>query len=252
LILITGATGNLGQKLSDHLIQNTNYEIRRLDREARGEPDILEADLSEWAPAWASHFVGVDTVIHLAATANPFPSWQEMIRPNLDAVINVYTAAVQGGAKRIIFASSNHVLGGYRENGTDTSLHADTPPLPGMTEEGDPPLNTTPYGAFKLVGERLGKTYADIYGISFIGIRIGFIRRGENPAADNDNYETWLQQMWLSNRDYCQLMQKCIEADDSVKFAIINGVSNNQGMRWEIETARQLVGFVPEDGYDPA
>lgn len=251
MILITGASGNLGKKLSDHLKMNTDHQLRRLDRDPRGEPDVIEADLSEWDPAWASHFVGATTVIHLAASADPFPSWHDMTKPNLDAVINVFGAAIKGGAKRIIFASSNHVLGGYRENGSNFPLTAETPPLPGINEGDEPARTTTPYGAFKLVGERLGKTYADIHGISFIGLRIGFIRRHDNPPEDNAQFEPWLQQMWLSNRDYCQLMQRCIEADESLRFAIINGVSANAGSRWELESARQLVGYVPQDGYTP-
>ena len=52
---------------------------------------------------------------------------------------------------------------------------------------------------------------------------------------------------WLSNRDYYQLMTCCIEADPSIRFAIVNGVSANTGMRWDIEYARDLLGYEPVD-----
>jgi hypothetical protein len=53
--------------------------------------------------------------------------------------------------------------------------------------------------------------------------------------------------MWLSNRDYCQLMDRCLTATLPSKFAILNGMSANTGMLWDLEDTRRLVGFEPQD-----
>jgi hypothetical protein len=53
--------------------------------------------------------------------------------------------------------------------------------------------------------------------------------------------------MWLSNRDFCQLMEQCIVADIAGRFAVVNGMSANTGMRWDIERTRELLAYAPRD-----
>lgn len=82
-----------------------------------------------------------------------------------------------------------------------------------------------------------------------IAVRIGWVQRGENLAsaipADREN---WYRLMWLSNRDFCQLMERGIEADlGGTRFAVVNGMSNNTGMRWDIDYTKQLLGYAPQD-----
>ena len=247
-VLITGAAGHLGRLLMNHLRQVGGYHLIGLDKDARGIDGVVQADFSVWDPAWVALFEGVETVVHLGADPNPFRSWQEMIPPNLDGLTYVYNAAIQGSVKRIIFASSNHVMGRYADDSSGACLAADTPPQPGVLYKDGSGRNTTPYGAFKLVGERLGKCYADIYGISFIGVRIGWIKHRDNSKASFLGEQAWGWQMWLSDRDYCQLLQRCIDADPALRWAIVNGMSGNEGMPWEIQTAADLIGYVPQDG----
>jgi uronate dehydrogenase len=246
-ILITGAAGNLGQKLRRHLADR--YPLRLIDRDAQGDSAIIEADLSVWDPAWVEQFQGVETVVHLAADpAAPNP-WEAVIGPNIDALIYVFTAAGQAGVSRIVYASSNHAMGGYKDIPEPEKITTDLPPRPGTHYTfQDRSMDSTPYGAAKLMGERLGKCYADIYGMSCIAVRIGAIRPGDNRAADfPTNRLAWFRLMWLSNRDYCQLMTRCIEADPSLRFAVVNGMSNNSGMRWDLDGSRALVGYEPQD-----
>ncbi len=53
--------------------------------------------------------------------------------------------------------------------------------------------------------------------------------------------------MWLSNRDYCQLMECCLDASLEERFVIVYGMSGNTGMRWDLESTRRLIGYVPVD-----
>jgi hypothetical protein len=53
--------------------------------------------------------------------------------------------------------------------------------------------------------------------------------------------------MWLSNRDYCHLMERCLLADLPGPFAVVNGMSANTGMRWDLDATRRLLGYEPQD-----
>jgi NAD+ dependent glucose-6-phosphate dehydrogenase len=244
-VLITGAAGNLGGKLRRHL--EGRWPLRLLDRDPRGDPDVIVADLSQWGE-WTEHFRGVDTVFHLAANAIAQQSWPDVIAPNIDATLHVFNAAMRHGVRRIVYASSNHVMGGYKER-EPFRITTDLPPLPGTRYVVDgEQRDSTPYGATKLFGERLGKALAEAHGVSFIAARLGWVRPGDNLAGDIPaSREDWFRLMWLSNRDYAQLMECCLTAELAERFVIVYGMSANTGMRWDLEETRRVLGYVAED-----
>jgi NAD+ dependent glucose-6-phosphate dehydrogenase len=246
-VLITGAAGNLGGKLRRHL--EGRYALRLLDINPRGDSEIVQADLSTWSNSWRQQCAGVDVIVHLAADPTAFQAWPKLIGPNLDALINVYQASAEARVKRMIYASSNHVMGGYQNVPEPARITTDIPPRPGtLYVASGEERNSTPYGSAKLFGERLGKCYAEIHGLSVIAVRIGWVMAGENRAQDlPPERGPWFRLMWLSNRDFCHLMERCIEAEIATPFAVINGMSNNTGMRWDIEHTRKLVGYQPKD-----
>ena len=248
-ILITGASGNLGHKLWNHL--EHSHDLRLIDKKAVSSevttPKVVEADLAIWDDGWAQHFRGIETVVHLAANPNASAPWEQITEPNIDALINVYTAATQAGVARIIYASSNHAMGGYKDIPEPTTITTDIPAKPGTiySFDGKSNHNSLAYGGAKYFGERLGKCYYDIYGLSTIAVRIGWNLHDEKrPERDKD---PWFQQMWISNRDFCHLMYCCIEADPGIGFAVVNGMSNNSGMRWDLSHAKDLIGYEPQD-----
>src|SRR5262245_62890693 len=113
-VLITGAAGNLGAKLRRDL--EGRYDLRLLDLDPRGDAGIVRADLSRWESTWVERCRGADAVVHLAADPTAHQTWPKLVGPNVDAVVNVFLAAVQGGVRRVVYASSNHVLGGYLDD----------------------------------------------------------------------------------------------------------------------------------------
>jgi nucleoside-diphosphate-sugar epimerase len=246
-VLITGATGNLGSKLRRHL--EGRYELRLIDIDPRGDGAVVQADLSRWNEDWIEQFEGAGTIVHLAADPTAHQTWPRLVEPNIDAVTHVYLAAARARVSRVIYASSNHVMGGYQEDPEPARITTEIPPRPGTRYVVDgQPRDSTPYATAKLFGERLGKSIAESTNVSVIAVRIGWVRGGENRASEIPAERgTWFRLMWLSNRDYCQLIAKCIDADPAIRFAVINGMSRNSGMRWDIEYTRQLVGYQPED-----
>jgi uronate dehydrogenase len=60
---------------------------------------------------------GVDALVHLGG----FPvegAWEVILRANIVGTYNVFEAARQNGARRIVFATSNHAVGFYRRDET--------------------------------------------------------------------------------------------------------------------------------------
>lgn len=245
-VLITGAAGTMGRKLSAHL--SGKCELKRIDRDSRGDSSITVADLSIWGD-WHLQFRGVDTVFHFAADPEAYKPWTDLIAPNVDALIHTYQAAILGGVKRVVFASSNHVMGGYQDD-SGVSLSSDTPPKPGLRYQIDGvPRSSAAYAAAKLFGERLGKCYAESHGLESIAVRVGWIwRGGENvPANLPPGRGEWFRLMWFSDRDYLQFMDRCLEAELPEKFVIVNGMSNNSGMPWDLLPAERILGYKPQD-----
>ncbi len=250
-VLITGAAGNIGKKLRMHL--SGRYTLKLLDIAAASDPDLTSIDLSNWDDRLIDLFKDVDVVVHLAADPNDNKTWEELISSNLDALSNVFIAAIKAQVPRVIFASSNHVMGGYSiGSGEGRWLTTKLEHKPGTDYEAPPGnrCNSTPYGAMKLFGERLGKCYALTAGAVFIAIRIGWVNRiGDNRQEDLPaDANVWFRRMWLSNRDMCQLMELAITVPKEPKsFLVINGMSDNQGMVWDIEDTSAILGYRPAD-----
>lgn len=233
-VVITGATGNIGVKLRRHF-ESLGWTMRLTDVRNGGDPAILEADLSVWDERWVSLCEGADAVILLAGDPSPAATWASIQRLNLDLPLNVYEAAARQGAKRVIFASSNWTMAGHRFHGG---------PLP--TDRDPYPVNA--YGMSKLVAERIGRSFAERWGISSISFRIGYCQRGENRHGSHMGWSDWGQEMWLSDRDLCDAFEKAVTAPADVRFAVLNLMSDNPGMRWDIETTRRVIGYAPRDG----
>jgi NAD+ dependent glucose-6-phosphate dehydrogenase len=232
-VLITGACGNIARKL--RAAWNDEYELVLIDRSAGDDDaDVIVADLEVMDDDWITHFHGVDTVVHLAANPDSDAEWYELIGPNLDALANVFNAAALAGVERVIFASSNHVMGGYRDL-DDQPISVDRDPLP-----------DGPYGAAKLFGERLGQSLARTFDLTFIALRIGWVQQGINrPETLPDD---WSRGLWLSNNDLIQLFDCAVEADiEDRSFVVVNGTSRNHGTRWDLSDAAELLGYLPVD-----
>jgi NAD+ dependent glucose-6-phosphate dehydrogenase len=232
-VLITGACGNIGRKL--RAAWTDTYELVLIDKKVTDDDaDVIEADLAVLDDDWITHFHGVDTVVHLAANGNEFASWDELLGPNLDALANVFHASALAGVERVVFASSNHVMGEYQHLG-DGPITVEMTPMPDGR-----------YAVTKLVGERLGRSLARAFDLTFIAIRLGWIQEGKNRPETLPH--EWARMMWLSNADLIRLFDCAVEAEiEDRLYVLVNGVSRNHGMRWDLSDAAELLGFLPED-----
>ena len=252
-VLVTGAEGTIGTAVREHL--GDRYELHCLTH--RSEPfashvaDI--ADLDAIRPA----FHNMDAVVHLAATSSVGSAWDDLLNANLIGTYNVYEAARQAGVATVVFASSNHAIGMYERDGAPGLYEVDDPRVYDHTVEVRP---DSLYGVSKVYGEALGRYFMEQHGLRVFCLRIGWVTADDDPrspaVAEGSHWplagltrEQKLQRMaavWLSRRDCAELIARCLEADE-VRWALVYGVSDNPGRFWDIEQARKLLGWVPQD-----
>ncbi|WP_136440422.1 NAD-dependent epimerase/dehydratase family protein [Pacificoceanicola onchidii] len=233
-VLITGAGGHLGRKLFDVLEADPEMSVSGVDIRPVDHPDIHTADLSG-APDWAKLLHGVDVIVHLAGDREPAASWNSAIEHNMDATLSLYHHAAEHGVKRVVLASSNWIHGDKRF--TSDTLNSATPPGP-----------VNAYGVSKLFCERTGAYFAKHHGLSVICLRIGWTQwTHDNQPGPHMAMGRWGQEMWLSDRDFLNGVRAAVDVKD-VQFAALNLMSDNPGMRWDIEETRQVIGYNPQDG----
>lgn len=236
-LLITGINGVVGTVLNDRL--NGDYEIFGLARRGPFTDQILKADIADYQQvSKAFHQCRPEYVIHLAADPRVDATWDSVLHSNIIGTHNVYEAARECEAKRIVFASTNHVTGAYEGFGRELYLHTQAEPI--VIKPDDPIRPDSDYGVSKAFGEALARYYCARWGIESVCLRIGSVLRDDNPGQHPRFRKTW-----LSYRDLAQLVRKSLEA--KVTFGVYYGVSNNRGAFWDISNARRELGYEPQD-----
>ena len=243
-VLITGMSGLIGGLLRRRLESIGGYELSALNRSFVEGVECHRADIAD-QEAIKPAFVGKDVVVHLAAYLEN--DWEGNLSANIIGTYNVYEAARLAGVKRVIFASSGYVIRGFTSVAPYDAIAAgrydDVPDnWPKITHETLWPIEI--YGAAKVWGEALGRHYSDAYGISILCVRIGMVWPDDRPHNIHDH------SIYLSHRDVAQILQKCIEAPDDLKYDIFMATSNNKWTYRDLEHPRKVLGWVPQDSAD--
>jgi nucleoside-diphosphate-sugar epimerase len=184
-VAITGANGNLGRKLVSGFLAAPGIAIDRdvaglFPADARVFP--IQADLR--GPGFPGALAGIDAVIHLAAQ-NPYPdaSWEDA-SASFDMTAKLIEACANASVSRLVFASSNHVMGGYKDTPvalSDGELTTDLPPRVGtLVKTSEGLIDSTAYAAAKLMGERVLAVKAETGAFTGVLLRIGWCQPGEN------------------------------------------------------------------------
>src|SRR3990167_3066666 len=168
-LLITGINGLIGSVLRSAL--SDRYAISGIDK--RGESDDRTTFIADLSDINAIQKIfrkikPVDFVVHLAANPNPDATWEAIFRDNFEATRNIYECAREFRVKRIIFAGSTHMFGGYQGYPLTSTLGR-------KISLNDPARSDSDYGDSKAYGEFLARRYYDQYGLNTITIRIGHV-----------------------------------------------------------------------------
>ncbi len=226
-LLLTGAAGGLGRVLRPRLKRYCASlrltDIAPLEAAQAGE-ECVQMDLAD-APATQKLLHGVDAVVHLGGVSTE-QTWEPILAGNIVGVYNLYEAARKNGVKRVIFASSNHVMGFWRQ---DQVVDADSAPRPDGL-----------YGLSKAFGEDVARLYWDRFGIETLVVRIG----SSFPEPSNRR----MLATWLSYDDLERLMVAGLTAP-VVGWSVIYGISDNATAFYDNSKARHI-GYRPRDSAD--
>ncbi|MBI3944210.1 MAG: NAD(P)-dependent oxidoreductase [Chloroflexi bacterium] len=241
-ILITGMSGLIGGLARREL--EGKYELRALNRSPVEGVECFQADIADLT-AIQPAFEAVDIVIHLAAVANVKAPWEEVLQHNIIGTYNVFEAARRARVKRILYASSAATILGYEQifpyNALVTGRYEEVPQEWQMITHQSPTWPGGLYGCSKIWGEALGRHFSDTYGISVICLRISAVTREDRPLI------TQQYSSWLSHRDIAQMITKCIELPEEVRYDIFFAISNNKWSYRDLEHAQEVTGFEPQD-----
>ena len=180
-MLITGAAGMLGRKLTRRLLERGHLRDQRIDAidlvdlvPAPVESELCTAhvaDLCRPGEAEALVSVGPDVVFHLAAvvSAEAEADFDKGMGVNVDGTRQLFDAIrLAPGAPRVVYASSIAVFGA---------------PFPDPIPDDFHPTPLTSYGTQKLVGEALLADYSRRGFLDGVGIRFPTV--SVRPGAPN-------------------------------------------------------------------
>ena len=163
-VLITGADGFLGKKLTSHL-QNQDIDVavtrRRTKIKEAVHPPCTPFDLDAENTHLAEILSRTDVLVHLAwgstpGVSNKFPV--DDVLQSVAGTVRLFDMSAKAGVKRIVFASSGGQVYGNVDSSSILESSVTNP--------------TSAYGIGKLSCEKYLSLFRDLYGIEVISLRV--------------------------------------------------------------------------------
>lgn len=221
-LLLTGAGGGLGTMLRERIKPWAGIvrlsDVKEIAPAGPGE-EVVRCDLGDRAAVLAL-LEDVDAVLHFGGISVE-DEFEAIMHANILGLHHLYEAVHKRGVKRVIYASSSHVVGYYP---TTELIDAAAPLRPdGM------------YGVSKCFGEALSRYYFDRFGIETVCLRIGSsFEEPRNPR---------MMVTYLAYDDLVELV-RCALFAPRVGHTIAFGTSDNAVRWWDNRQAAHL-GYVP-------
>ncbi len=225
-ILYTGGTGRMGSVIR----QGLAGRYSRVVLFARSLPEtplhpgeeVVVGDLAD-LEALTAAAAGIDVIVHLGGVADEAP-FEDVLEANIAGTYHVYEAARRAGVRRVVYASSNHIVGFH--------------PATEILDENAPLRPDTYYGVSKAFGEALASLYYDKWGVESVLLRIGTFR----PEPEDRRQLA----LWLSWADGVELVRCAIEAGP-VGCQVVYGCSANSERWWDGRAGWRAIGYSPTD-----
>ncbi|HWU46936.1 MAG TPA: NAD(P)-dependent oxidoreductase [Humibacter sp.] len=223
-IALTGGSGKLGRTVVRELRAH-GHDVTSIDRVGERGPGFLQVDLTDYGQVIDAIF-GVrdgadvpsadatpyEAIVHLAAVPAPgIVSDVATFQNNIVTTFNVFQAARRAGIKRIVYASSETVLG----------LPFDVPPPYIPVDEEYPARPESTYSLVKHLEEQMAieLTRWDPQ-LTIIGLRFSNVMDPEDYAAfpgydDDLRGRKWNLWGYIDGRDGAQAVEKALTAEVS-------------------------------------
>ncbi|MEV8271769.1 NAD(P)-dependent oxidoreductase [Microbacterium sp. NPDC077184] len=275
-IALTGSSGKLGTVVAREL-RAAGHDVIGMDVAGTRAPGFLQVDLTDYGQvvdAFAGlgdRGDGVDAVVHLGAIPAPgLRSEVATFHNNMTATFNVFWAAVRLGIRRIVYASSETVLG----------LPFDVPPPYVPVDEEYAPRPESVYSLVKTLEERMADELVRWHpDLSITALRFSNVMVPEDyaafPSFDADaDIRKWNLWGYIDARDGAQAVERAltsapvgfdtfiIAAADTVMTRpngeLLDEVFPDVPRRGEVGTnetllsidkARRLLGYAPQHSW---
>jgi nucleoside-diphosphate-sugar epimerase len=217
-IVVTGGTGKAGRWAVKHL-REAGYEVVNVDWTHDGSPhgQCLVADLTDPGQCFDA-LASAEAVVHLAAIPAPeLRPASETFRINMLSTYNVFAAAEAHRLSRVVYASSETVLG----------LPFDVPPAFAPIDEAHPPRPESSYSLSKLASETIAEQFVRRTGTPHVGLRISNIMEPQDYEAfpgywDDAQLRRWNLWGYVDARDVALACELSLTADvNGAEIAII-------------------------------
>lgn len=211
-IALTGSSGKLGTVVADEL-RAAGHEVIGLDRVGTRGPGFVQVDLTDYGQVIDAlagvndQHDGVDALVHLGAIPAPgIRSDVATFHNNMLSTFNVFWAAVRLGIRRIVYASSETVLG----------LPFDVPPPYIPVDEEYPARPESVYSLVKVLEEQLATELVRWHpDLSVTALRFSNVMVPEDyaefPFDEDATTRKWNLWGYIDARDGAQAIQRALE-----------------------------------------
>lgn len=214
-VAVTGSSGKLGRAVVDDLLEH-GWEVVGLDRVPSPRSDVISSvvDLTDFGDAVEAlsgiddRHDGVDALVHLAAVPAPgLRANATTFANNITASYNTYNAAIRAGVRKIVWASSETVLG----------LPFDEPPPYVPVDEEYAPRPNSTYSLVKVLEEELARQLCRWHpDLAMTGLRFSNVMNVDDyaqfPSYDADaRSRSWNLWGYIDARDGAQAVRRALE-----------------------------------------
>jgi nucleoside-diphosphate-sugar epimerase len=217
-VVVTGASGKAGRAVVRDLVDHS-WDVLAVDLVGSTQEgaDARLADVTDFGQA-VECLANADAVVHLAAIPAPgIHSDETTFRTNLLSTYNVFEGARLLGLKRVVWASSETILG--------LPFDREQPAYAPIDEE-HPPLPQSSYALSKLLAEELGRQLHRWTGKSYVALRFSNIMDPQDyerfPTFWSDaRLRRWNLWGYVDVRDVALSCRLALEADVGAEHFII-------------------------------
>lgn len=209
-VVVTGGSGKAGRAIIRELVAHDEDVVSVDLVRTPGLPCAqIQADLTELGQA-VEVLGGAEAVVHLAAIPAPGMRPDEVtFRTNTSSTYNVFSAAAVAGVSRVVWASSETVLG---------LPFGRQPPSYAPVDEQHPRRPESSYALSKLVGEELATQFSRWTGIPYVGLRFSYIHEPEDYAQlsacwEDPHLRSWNLWSYVDAHDVGQACRRALSSD---------------------------------------
>ena len=217
-IVVTGASGKAGRAVVSDLVEH-EHEVLGVDlaSPSKSSAASLLADVTEFGQV-VECLAGADAVVHLAAIpASDIHTEETTFRTNMLSTFNVFEAARVLGLQRVVWASSETVLG--------LPFERELPAYAPIDEE-HPPLPQSSYALSKLLAEEAARQLHRRSGIPYVSLRFSNIMEPHDyerfPSFWNDpTLRRWNLWGYVDARDVALSCRLALAAEGGAEHFIV-------------------------------